>query len=94
MALSFHGLCCEVIFRLNIGLCIQTPLPSFPRGVFEKPWLSLFAVVEYWLKSMDAFSSDSRVGPMQYRCFHVLETFIDGGKTFIPNIPLIITHPV
>jgi site-specific recombinase XerD len=45
------------------------------------------AVAAYWLKSMDAFSSDFRVGPMKYRCFHVLETFIECGQTFIPKIP-------
>lgn len=51
------------------------------------------AVVDYWLKAMDAFSSDFRVGPMQYRCFHVLQTFIECGKTFIPNIPPVTAHP-
>lgn len=51
------------------------------------------AVADYWLKLMDLFSSDFRVGPMRYRCFHVLKTFIECEDTFIPSIPPVTAQP-
>jgi site-specific recombinase XerD len=51
------------------------------------------AVADYWLKSMDSFSSDFRVGPMRYRCFHVLKSFIECGDTFLQSIPPVIAQP-